>query len=1115
MSSTTGDTPPRGIRVICRFRPQNKIEDSKGGTCCVTFKSKTSLSVKDHDFEFDRVFDGTATQKDIYNEVQPAVQDLLEGYNATIFAYGQTSSGKTHTMQGPDIDDPDLRGVIPRVIDDIFDRIAEAPEHLEFTIRASYLEIYLEKIRDLLDPARDNLQVREDPTKGIFVQGQKEVFVCSKQEVYEVIHVGQYNRAVSATGMNNQSSRSHSVFLLAVSCKNNKDNSTRSGKLYLVDLAGSEKVGKTGASGTTLEEAKMINKSLSALGNVIKALTETKRGKAPHIPYRDSKLTRLLQESLGGNARTTLIINCSPSSYNEEETLSTLRFGTRAKTIVNKATANVERSAAELKALLAKAEAEIARLKGIIAAVGSGNISAAAAASSPEQADSEENKNPAASAKILEMSNKIEELEKQIESLNDEKKEAMEAKEAIRDELEQKRIELEKKLAKLTETDEEKARLEKELDRVQNELLDTQSELSSSKYKITELSLQVDGLKSDLEKSNEDIEKLKQKHEEEIERLRTRIESEESLANSAAVTPSASPSKLEDRPVLTPSISHSTSAANLLATASARWDATSDELRENLQRGFARIRELDSDLFGSSEEPSDEKVWGAMNEIAQLADSLSVSPSRTPAPLSPYLGRLSDADEKPMPVLSEPIEEPEVKSEEKEDEEKVEEEEKDEEKEDKGETTPVEEQQKPEDETVEEKKSEAGGDVEQESTEQTSATGDDVTPSEPNSEEVKASDDQKEVNEEVSSVTEPEKVAEGEGEDVSKPSVPEEEGKEEQPAIVEEASEPSAEEETKKEEPEVKEEEKQTESSTETVEEKKETETSSTEEKKEEVKEEKKEKNEALMLASKSYEAVPHPEVACDADANTVRSAYSVQLELANKEIANAEATRARLKQEIESMMELKDKMRAELNAIKEDAERKLKELEKTRSDLESDIENRCSRVVSLQQQLSDMEEKYNAARKERHLVDARKEKKFALHQQRELQKATRVVMGIERERDKLREEANKLRIDLQARLLFEQKQDRQINDLLRKNRELQSAKDAAARAAAAEKPLPVAYGMQAYQIRQQQQAQQLPPLHQPLPGQTHRGKLTLSSSFADAKVSRAITGGGGGVPRQ
>ena len=205
-------------------------------------------------------------------------------------------------------------------------------------------------------PQNDNLPVHEEKNKGVYVKGLLEIYVSSVAEVYEVMKRGGASRAVAATNMNQESSRSHSIFVVTITQKNVETGSAKSGQLFLVDLAGSEKVGKTGASGQTLEEAKKINKSLSALGMVINNLTD---GKSQHIPYRDSKLTRILQESLGGNSRTTLIINCSPSSYNDAETLSTLRFGMRAKAIKNKAKVNAEISPAELKAMLRKAESKI------------------------------------------------------------------------------------------------------------------------------------------------------------------------------------------------------------------------------------------------------------------------------------------------------------------------------------------------------------------------------------------------------------------------------------------------------------------------------------------------------------------------------------------------------------------------------------------------------------------------------------------------------------------------------------------------------------------------------------------------------------------------------------
>lgn len=296
-------------------------------------------------------------QQDIFDySIRPTVDDILNGYNGTVFAYGQTGAGKSYTMMGSNIDDPEQRGVIPRIVEQIFASIMSSPSTIEYTVRVSYMEIYMEKIRDLLAPQNDNLPIHEEKNRGIYVKGLLEIYVSSVQEVYEVMRRGGSARMVSATNMNAESSRSHSIFVVTITQKNVESGSAKSGQLFLVDLAGSEKVGKTGASGQTLEEAKKINKSLSALGMVINALTD---GKSHYVPYRDSKLTRILQESLGGNSRTTLIINCSPSSYNDAETLGTLRFGTRAKSIKNKAKVNAELSPAELKALLKKAQGQV------------------------------------------------------------------------------------------------------------------------------------------------------------------------------------------------------------------------------------------------------------------------------------------------------------------------------------------------------------------------------------------------------------------------------------------------------------------------------------------------------------------------------------------------------------------------------------------------------------------------------------------------------------------------------------------------------------------------------------------------------------------------------------
>jgi len=258
-------------------------------------------------------------------------------------------------MEGPDHTSEEHKGVIPRMIDTIFNDVLSADANIEFNITVCYFEIYMEKIRDLLNPAQDNMMVREHPQKGIWVDGATEASVVSPDEVFTIMAEGAKSRATAATNMNDRSSRSHSLFLLTVSQTNLVDLSKKSGKLYLVDLAGSEKAGKTGAEGAKLDEAKTINKSLTSLGLVITKLTKGEE----HIPYRDSKLTRVLTESLGGNAKTSLIIACSPAVYNESETRGTLEFGVRAKMIKNKAKINREQSIPELKALVAKLEKKI------------------------------------------------------------------------------------------------------------------------------------------------------------------------------------------------------------------------------------------------------------------------------------------------------------------------------------------------------------------------------------------------------------------------------------------------------------------------------------------------------------------------------------------------------------------------------------------------------------------------------------------------------------------------------------------------------------------------------------------------------------------------------------
>ena len=355
------------VRVVCRFRPLNEKELQSSESVCVEIspdnKNLTMISSTESNdplkFSFDYIFGVNSHQQDVYEiSAKPIVEAVMQGFNGTVFAYGQTSSGKTYTMTGVDLNDSNLMGVIPRMVTTVFDSIAISDPHIEYAVKVSYCEIYLEKIKDLLDISKTNLKVHEDKTRGVFIAELTERYVATDSEVYEIMKFGLDNRNVGSTNMNAVSSRSHSIFLITISQTNNRDYIAKTGKLYLVDLAGSEKVGKTGAAGKRLEEAKNINKSLTMLGLVIYSLTD---GKSTHIPYRDSKLTRVLQDSLGGNSKTALIITCSPSIYNEAETISTLRFGMRAKAIKNTPKINREYTVAELKLILSKCREEMVK----------------------------------------------------------------------------------------------------------------------------------------------------------------------------------------------------------------------------------------------------------------------------------------------------------------------------------------------------------------------------------------------------------------------------------------------------------------------------------------------------------------------------------------------------------------------------------------------------------------------------------------------------------------------------------------------------------------------------------------------------------------------------------
>ncbi|XP_047976646.1 kinesin-like protein KIN-5D [Salvia hispanica] len=349
------------VQVIVRCRPLSEDEarfhtpvviscnDSRREVCAVQSIANKQI---DRTFLFDKVFGPSSQQKDLYDQaVCPIVFEVLEGYTSTIFAYGQTGTGKTYTMEGgsrkKNGDIPSDAGVIPRAVRQIFD-ILEA-QNAEYSLKVTFLELYNEEITDLLAPeecskfiedkSKKPIALMEDGKGGVFVRGLEEEIVTTADEIYKILEKGSAKRRTAETLLNKQSSRSHSVFSITIhikECTPEGEEMIKCGKLNLVDLAGSENISRSGAREGRAREAGEINKSLLTLGRVINALVEH----SGHIPYRDSKLTRLLRDSLGGKTKTCIIATISPSIHCLEETLSTLDYAHRAKNIKNKPEVN-------------------------------------------------------------------------------------------------------------------------------------------------------------------------------------------------------------------------------------------------------------------------------------------------------------------------------------------------------------------------------------------------------------------------------------------------------------------------------------------------------------------------------------------------------------------------------------------------------------------------------------------------------------------------------------------------------------------------------------------------------------------------------------------------------
>ncbi|XP_058459454.1 kinesin-like protein Klp68D [Malaya genurostris] len=355
------------VQVVVRCRPLSNKEQagnfqkvvdvfSSRGVIEILNCNETSRENKKM-FTYDAVYDWSSTQQQLYDEViRPLVYSVLEGFNGCVFAYGQTGTGKTHTMEGIR-NDLDQKGIIPRAFEQIWAHINRS-QNMNFLVAVSYLEIYMEELRDLLKPNTSSpLELREREG-SIVVPNLHSVLCKSVEDMLNVMHMGNKNRTVGFTNMNEHSSRSHAIFLIKIEMCEVGSTLVKVGKLNLIDLAGSERQSKTGATADRLKEASKINRALSSLGNVISALAE----KSPHIPYRDSKLTRLLQDSLGGNSKTIMIANIGPSEYNYNETLTTLRYAHRAKTIENKPVMNEDPQDTKLR----EYQEEIARLRQLI-----------------------------------------------------------------------------------------------------------------------------------------------------------------------------------------------------------------------------------------------------------------------------------------------------------------------------------------------------------------------------------------------------------------------------------------------------------------------------------------------------------------------------------------------------------------------------------------------------------------------------------------------------------------------------------------------------------------------------------------------------------------------------
>ncbi|XP_028397829.1 kinesin-like protein KIF3A [Dendronephthya gigantea] len=476
MPENTAANDNDNVRVVVRCRPLSQKEQASGCKAVVNVDERTgTLSIKNEggrpgepnkkDFSFDRVFAPGCKQVDVYNDAaRPIVESVLEGYNGTIFAYGQTGTGKTFTMEGVR-SAPELRGITPNSFAHIFGHISKMAGDVRFLVRVSYLEIYNESVRDLLGKDQNaQLEVKERPDIGVYVKDLSAYVVNNADDMDKTMTLGNKNRSVGATNMNEHSSRSHAIFTITIERSEkgiDGQQHVRMGKLHMVDLAGSERQSKTGATGQRLKEATKINLSLATLGNVISALVD---GKSTHIPYRNSKLTRLLQDSLGGNSKTVMIANIGPAGYNFDETISTLRYANRAKNIKNKATINEDPK----DALLREFQNEIEKLKKQLADDGESGESDDDDIEEEGEGEPRRRKRKEKKGRRCLSPGKVAEMKLKIEA---EKKALVQKKDMEEEEKNKAAQELEKREEDLEEAEEQHKRLQEKLKAVEGKII--------------------------------------------------------------------------------------------------------------------------------------------------------------------------------------------------------------------------------------------------------------------------------------------------------------------------------------------------------------------------------------------------------------------------------------------------------------------------------------------------------------------------------------------------------------------------------------------------------------------------------------------------------------------